>query len=102
VRDEVGAFSSAATNPEMLVSNGRPLGSLGHTPLTVVQHGQPIYSQALPEYGARLQRIWTTGQRELAALSRHSRLVTAKKSGHYIYLDQQALTVQLIQHATNG
>lgn len=101
VREEVGAFSTASTNPEKLVSDGKPLGSLGHIPLTVVQHGQPIYSQVLPEYGARLQSIWTTGQHQLAALSRDSTLVTAQSSGHYIYLDQPALTVHLIQDASN-
>jgi pimeloyl-ACP methyl ester carboxylesterase len=100
VRTEVGAFSTAATNPEMLVSGGEPVGSLGKIPLTVVQHGEPIYAP-VPTYGAQLQAIWTAGQHELAALSTKSTLVTAPKSGHYIYLDQPAVAIKLIENATS-
>jgi pimeloyl-ACP methyl ester carboxylesterase len=99
VRQEVGAFSVASTNPEMLVSNGEPVGSLGNIPLTVVQHGKPIYA-GVPVYGAQLQTIWTAAQHQLAALSTNSKFVTATKSGHYIYEDQQALTIKLIERAT--
>jgi pimeloyl-ACP methyl ester carboxylesterase len=100
VRQEVGAFSVASTNPEMLVSNGAPVGSLGSIPLTVVQHGKPIYA-GVPVYGAQLQTIWTAAQHQLAALSTNSKFVTATKSGHYIYEDQQALAIKLIEHATS-
>jgi len=99
VRTEVGAFSTAATNPEMLVSDGQPVGSLGKIPVTVVQHGKPIYAP-VPTYGAQLQSIWTAGQHQLAALSTVSKFVTATKSGHYIYLDQPALAIRLIKNAT--
>jgi pimeloyl-ACP methyl ester carboxylesterase len=99
VREEVGAFSSAATNPEKLVSDGSPVGSLGAVPLTVVQHGKPIYAP-VPTYGTRLQTIWATGQHQLAALSSTSKSVTARRSGHYIYLDQPALATKLIENAT--
>jgi pimeloyl-ACP methyl ester carboxylesterase len=99
VREEVGAFSVASTNPELLVSHGEPVGSLGNIPLTVVQHGKPIYA-SVPTYGAALQTIWTAAQHQLAALSTNSKFVTATKSGHYIYEDQQALTIKLIENAT--
>jgi pimeloyl-ACP methyl ester carboxylesterase len=99
VRQEVGAFSVASTNPELLVSPGEPVGTLGNIPLTVVQHGKPIYAP-VPTYGAQLQTIWTAAQHQLAALSTNSKFVTATKSGHYIYEDQQALAIRLIENAT--
>jgi pimeloyl-ACP methyl ester carboxylesterase len=98
VRAEVGSLASATTNSEGLVYAGQPIGSLGAIPLTVVQHGQQIY-RAVPRYGNELQVIWAKGQQQWAGLSSNSKLVTATSSGHYIYLDQQALSVQLIEHA---
>ena len=100
-RAEASSLSSAATNTEKLVYSGAPIPSLGSLRMTVVQHGQPIYS-VLPQYATRLQQIWTRGEQQLAQLSSRSTPVTAQSSGHYIYLDQQALTVQLIDHATAG
>lgn len=100
-RAEASGLSSAAMNTEKLVYSGAPIPSLGSLRMTVVQHGQPIYS-VLPQYATRLQAIWTTGQHQLTQLSSRGTLVTAPKSGHYIYLDQPALTVQLIDHATAG
>ena len=98
-RAEVDTFLSPAKNPEKLLYRGQPIGSLGSTPLTVVQHGKPIYTP-VPIYGKALQAIWSRGQHLLAGLSTRSRLLTAKDSGHYIYLDQSALTVKLIEDAT--
>lgn len=100
IRGEATSFSSPNTNPEKLVYTGAPIGSLGRTPLTVVQHGKLIYAP-VPLYGIRMQQIWAAGQRQLAGLSTNSRMVTATTSGHYIYLDQQALTIRLIDHATD-
>ncbi len=101
VREEVDALSSATTNPEKLVYTGAPIGSLGSIPLTVVQHGQQIYAP-LPKYATQIQDIWTRGQQQLAHLSSNSKLITAHTSGHYIFLDQQALAVQVIEHATTA
>ena len=98
VRAQAGALTSAAANPEHLVHTGGPVGSLGDVPLTVVQHGQPIYD-VVPEYGGRLQEIWSTGQREWAGLSTHSRLVTAAHSGHHVHVDEQSLVVELVADA---
>jgi pimeloyl-ACP methyl ester carboxylesterase len=98
IRNEVNSLSSASLNTEKLVYHGQPLGSLGSIPLTVAEHGQPIYA-SVPTFGARLQTIWSRGEEQLAQLSSNSRMIIARKSGHYIYLDQQALTVQLIHRA---
>jgi pimeloyl-ACP methyl ester carboxylesterase len=100
-REEVSSLSSATTNPENLVYAGQPIGSLGSTPLTVAQHGEQIYA-AVPQYGDQLQVIWAKGQQQLALLSSNSTLITVPQSGHYIYLDQPAVAVQLIEHATAG
>ena len=100
-REEVSSLSSAAANPEQLVYNGQPLGSLGNTPLTVAQHGEQIYA-GLPQDGPQIQEIWAMGQQQLALLSSNSKLITIPQSGHYIYLDQPAVAVQLIEHATDS
>jgi pimeloyl-ACP methyl ester carboxylesterase len=100
-REEVSSLSSATTNPEELIYAGQPIGSLGSTPLTVAQHGEKIYA-VVPQYGDRLQDIWARGQQQLALLSSNSTLITVPQSGHYIYLDQPAVAVQLIEHATAG
>lgn len=97
VRGEMTSLTSGK-NPEKLVFAGQPIGSLGSIPLTVAQHGQQIFA-AIPKYGTAIQDVWTKGQQQLAALSSKGKLVTATKSGHYIYVDQQALAVQLIEQA---
>jgi pimeloyl-ACP methyl ester carboxylesterase len=99
VRGEMSALVSG-DNPERLVYDGDPIGSLRHVPLTAVEHGLPIFS-AVPTYGADLQRLWSAGQREWLAGACGGRLVTARQSGHYIYLDQPQLTIRLIKRATN-
>jgi pimeloyl-ACP methyl ester carboxylesterase len=97
VRGEMSSLVSG-DNPERLVYDGDPIGSLHGVPLTVVEHGLPIFS-AVPDYGDGLQRLWSAGQRQWLALSCRSRLVTARTSGHYIYLDQPRLTVRLVKRA---
>lgn len=99
VRAQAGALASAEANPEHLVHTGEPVGSLGDVPLTVVQHGQPIYD-VVPEHGGRLQEVWSTGQQAWTELSSHSRLVTAANSGHYVHVDEQPLVVELVEQAT--
>ena len=85
-------------NPERLVFSGAPLPPIGKVPLIVVQHGKPIFA-GVPTYGRRIQRIWSAGQHQWLALSRRSRMVIARQSGHYIYLDQPTLTLRLIRRA---
>jgi len=96
VRGGMSALVSG-NNPERLVYDGQPVGSLD-VPVTVVEHGLPIFS-AVPDYGADLQRLWSAGQRQWLASASDGQLVTAQESGHYIYLDQPQLTVDLITQA---
>lgn len=97
VRAEIVGLATGH-NPERLVFSGAPLPPIGNVPLTVVQHGERIFA-AVPTYGRRIQRIWSQGQRDWLALSHRSRMVIARHSGHYIYLDQPKLTLRLIRRA---
>lgn len=97
VRSEIVDLASGH-NPERLRFSGAPLPSIGAIPLTVVQHGKPIFA-AVPTYGHRIQAIWSAGQRDWLKLSSDSRMVVARHSGHYIYLDQPGLTVRLLRRA---
>lgn len=97
VRREITGLASGH-NAERLVFTDKPLPSIGSIPLTVVQHGVKIYA-AVPKYGKALQKIWSDGQQQWLAVSSHSRMVIAKKSGHYIYLNQPNLTLSLIKQA---
>jgi len=97
VRAEIVGLATGH-NPERLVFGGAPLPPIGNVPLTVVQHGEPIFA-VVPTYGRRIQQIWSAGQRRWLALSPRSRMVIARHSGHYIYLDQPRLTLRLIRRA---
>lgn len=54
-------------------------------------HGIPFPPQAGP-----LQQGWSDGQKKLAALSSDSRLTTAEKSNHQIFLDEPGIVVDAI------
>jgi hypothetical protein len=97
VRREITGLASGH-NAERLVFTDTPLPSIGSIPLTVVQHGVQIYA-AVPQYEEALQKIWSDGQQQWLAVSSDSRMVVAKKSGHYIYLNQPSLTLSLIKQA---
>jgi pimeloyl-ACP methyl ester carboxylesterase len=97
VREEVTGLASGH-NAERLVFTDKPLPSIGSIPITVAQHGEQIYA-TVPKYGEAIQKIWSEGQQKWLALSSDSRMVVAKKSGHYIYLDQPELTFNLIKQA---
>jgi pimeloyl-ACP methyl ester carboxylesterase len=96
-RSWVAGFQSGE-NPERLVLTSAPLPAFGPVPVTVVQHGRPIFA-AVTGYGRQLEEIWSEGQRAWARLSPRGRLVTARNSGHAIYLDQPSLTLRLIRQA---
>ncbi|MEV5410246.1 alpha/beta hydrolase [Thermopolyspora sp. NPDC052614] len=83
-------------NPEQLVVRDGEVRAAGNIPVEVIQHGQP-YLGAVPEYGPRLEQAWSAGQRKWLALSGDSKLSTAKKSGHYIYVDEPDVAVQAIE-----
>ncbi|MEV4176042.1 alpha/beta fold hydrolase [Nonomuraea sp. NPDC049709] len=86
-------------NPEKLVITDGKVRSAGNIPVEVIQHGKP-YLAAVPDYGQRLEKAWTAGQRKWLALSSGSKLSTATNSGHYIYLDQPDVAVQAIERVT--
>ncbi|KAB8185206.1 alpha/beta fold hydrolase [Nonomuraea phyllanthi] len=86
-------------NPEQLVIDDGRVRSAGDIPVEVIRHGQP-YLAAIPTYGPELEKAWAAGQRKWLALSSHSRLTTAAKSGHYIYVDQPEIAVQAIERVT--
>ncbi|MFD3918209.1 alpha/beta fold hydrolase [Streptomyces sp. NPDC058595] len=92
--------------PEKLVVPDGEVRSAGNIPVEVIQHGKR-YLAAVPEYGAGLERAWTEGQEKWLAVSGGSRLSTAGKSEHYIYVDEPDLAVGAIrrvasQAADNG
>ncbi|MGW4795268.1 alpha/beta fold hydrolase [Nonomuraea sp. NPDC004297] len=86
-------------NPEQLVIADGKVRFAGNIPVEVVKHGQQ-YLAAVPTYGPRLEQAWSAGQRKWLALSGDSRLSTAAKSGHYIYVDQPDVAVQAIERVT--
>ncbi|GAA3928745.1 alpha/beta hydrolase [Actinomadura viridis] len=86
-------------NPEKLAIADGKVRSAGNIPVEVIQHGKQ-YLAALPQYGPRLERAWSAGQRRWLALSSRGKLSTATKSGHYIYVDQPDVAVQAIQRVT--
>lgn len=83
-------------NPEQLVITDGKVESAGDIPVEVVQHGQP-YLAAIPQYGPALEKAWAAGQREWLELSTASKLSTAAKSGHYIYVDQPDVAAKAVQ-----
>jgi pimeloyl-ACP methyl ester carboxylesterase len=72
-----------------------PAGALGHRPLAVVEHGLDIFAPA-GKYAVRLQDRWAQGQLDFATLSTRSQVIIATRSGHYIYLDQSRLALDVI------
>ncbi|GAT70461.1 hydrolase [Planomonospora sphaerica] len=86
-------------NPEKLVITDGEVRSAGNIPVEVIQHGEQ-YLAAVPEYGPRLEKAWSAGQRRWLALSPGSRLSTAAASGHHIYLDQPDVAVRAIERVT--
>lgn len=68
-------------------------------PLVVLAHGRPF---ALPPglpagFGAKIESAWSAGQRQLAGLLPGARLVIARKSSHYIQIEQPALVIEAVQ-----
>ncbi|MEV4073228.1 alpha/beta fold hydrolase [Nonomuraea fuscirosea] len=86
----------AGQNPEKLVIPDGRVRSAGRIPVEVLKHGKQ-YLAAIPTYGPKLERAWSAGQRAWLKLSTRSRLTTATKSEHYIYVDQPEVAVKAIQ-----
>lgn len=72
------------------------------SPLVVLSHGIP-YSAVIPPDlipgfpWDKVEQVWQELQNELAALVPNARHVIAKKSGHYIQLQQPELVIDAIQ-----
>jgi pimeloyl-ACP methyl ester carboxylesterase len=92
-----GAIASGR-NPERLLLGAVPMPPIGNVPLTVVRHGRPIFD-GVGGYAKRLEAIWAEGQRMWLHLSTRSAMVTARRSGHAIYLNEPSLTLHLIRRA---
>jgi hypothetical protein len=72
-----------------------PAGALGHIPVDVAEHGQNIFA-ATGKHDRPLQDHWAGGQRDLSRVSSRSQVIIATQSGHYIYLDQPQLALDVI------
>ncbi|MFD3521761.1 alpha/beta fold hydrolase [Streptomyces sp. NPDC058653] len=83
-------------SPEMLVTPDAEVRPAGDIPVEVIQHGKR-YLAAVPEYGPALEKAWTEGQRKWLGVSSNSRLSTAKKSEHYIYVDEPEVAAEAIR-----
>lgn len=86
--------------PEKLTVPDGKVRSAGNIPVEVIQHGKQ-YLAAVPEYGPGLEEAWSEGQRKWLAVSDQSKLSTAEKSEHYIYVDQPDVAVKAIQRVTS-
>lgn len=86
-------------NPEMLAFPDAEVRSAGDIPVEVIQHGTK-YLGAFPVYGEGLEKVWTEGQHKWATLSSRSRLSTAARSAHDIYLDRPDLAVKAVRRVT--
>ena len=87
-------------NPEKLAIKDGEVRSAGNIPVEVIKHGKP-YLAAIPQYGQALEQAWTAGQRKWLGLSSASKLSTAAKSGHYIYVDQPDAAVKAIERVAS-
>lgn len=83
-------------NPEKFVIADAKVRSAGDIPVEIVKHDKQYDS--VPGYGPALERMWSDGQRQWRALSRHSRLSTAAGSGHYIHVDRPDIAIKAVQH----
>ena len=72
-----------------------PPGALGDLPTDVAEHGQNILA-GTGKYDRPLQNRWASGEFSLAGVSRRSQLTIATRSGHYIFIDQPQLALDVI------
>lgn len=94
---ETAAAETAALAANVAEARALPLPTLDELPLIVLRRGQ---ADPLPGLSAadnqRYEQEWSALQVRLAALSRRSRMGTAKRSGHDIHLTQPELVVAAI------
>lgn len=75
---------------------------LGNIPLVVISRGGGGYADTPEVSGAQLEAERKQEQAELTHLSRNSRQVIAKHSGHNIHLEDPTLVVQEIRAVVEG
>ncbi|MER5440236.1 alpha/beta hydrolase [Streptomyces sp. NPDC002790] len=97
LREQTLAVNGGA-NPEKYVIEDGEVASAGDLPVEIIKH-ESQYAE-VPDYGPALEDMWSKGQREWLGLSSHSRLSTAAKSGHYIYVDRPDLAVKAVRKVT--
>jgi len=97
LREEAVAITSGKNQERLKVAgtNWAPSGALGHIPVDVAEHGLNIFA-GTGKYARRLQARWASGQSHLSGLSTRSQLIIATRSGHYIYLNQPQLALDVI------
>jgi pimeloyl-ACP methyl ester carboxylesterase len=76
----------------------RPIGTLGKLPLVVLSHSpkQPISSETPVDVAAKIEKVWSELQVDLARLSARSSHVVAAQAGHHIQLDEPQLVIDAI------
>lgn len=89
---------NSGKNPERYVIEDAKVESAGDIPVEIIKH-ESQYAQ-VPEYGPALEDMWSKGQKQWLGLSSDSRLSTAAKSGHYIYVDRPDLAVKAVRKVT--
>jgi pimeloyl-ACP methyl ester carboxylesterase len=93
---ETQAFYSADRSDDMIGCGIWP-EMLNDIPLIILSHGLPDLSLGLTESEqAQFEQEWAKMQTELLCLSSNSKQIIAKKSGHYIQLDQPELVIEAI------
>lgn len=86
---------------ELMKGNTPPVRKLGALPLVVVSRGQAEAGMDAAS-SAQTERIWTTLQLELTALSSHGRRIVALGSGHGIQLDKPQVVIDAIREVLNA
>ncbi|MGH3499310.1 MAG: alpha/beta fold hydrolase [Nocardioidaceae bacterium] len=103
LRQEAVSITTGENKEQLKVAGSQwaPTGSLGDTPVDVVQHGQDIFAPT-GQYDEPLRTHWEDGQLALAGLSDRSQLITATRSGHYMFVDQPQLALDVINAVVNA
>lgn len=90
--------ANSGKNQEKFVIEDAKVSSAGDIPVEIIKH-ESQYAE-VPEYGPALEEMWSKGQKQWLALSSDSKLSTAAKSGHYIYVDRPDLAVKAVRKVT--
>jgi pimeloyl-ACP methyl ester carboxylesterase len=81
---------------ELMKGDTQPVTTLGALPLVVLSRGKAEAGMD-KDTSAQTEKIWTTMQLELAALSSHSRRTVVTGSGHTIQLDDPQVVIDAIR-----